>query len=320
MPVRILLPCLCLLFIGMQACQKESLSLKVFREVGSPVADDLTSVWMTDSLHGSITGGRAWERGVILSTSDGGNTWQTDTLLNRKMECIMFDNDGQGYACGQDGIYFKSPGSSHWESFRINYFWNRACHFPDSSHGVMTGGGGFQGGQISTFGSDAFWKLDTLLELPNALAGVCFSDAVTVHAVGLGWIMRSDNAGRHWQRLEHTGDFFQDVQFPTPDVGYICGSSGTILKTANGGQSWQTVRKGGSTGKRNRPFRSLWFTSPDEGYIAGDGGLLWYTGNGGADWLPVEEAPADADFTGIFVLGNKGWAVAKKGRVFCLER
>jgi photosystem II stability/assembly factor-like uncharacterized protein len=303
------------------ACQKEeSTALAVFREIASPVADDFSSVWMLDSLRGVAVGGKAWEKGFLLSTCDGGQTWTPDTFLNRKMECVMFDPSGQGYACGQDFAFFRPAGSLHWQEFRANFQWNKACYFPDNQHGVMVSGASYRPGQVFTFGTEAFWQLDTLQELQNALADLWFSDSLTVHAVGVGWVARSSDAGRTWQRFDVTGDFFQSIHFPTPSVGYICGSSGTILKTTDGGQTWHEIRQGGSGGKRNRPFRALWFVNAEEGYVVGDDGLFWQTENGGADWSQVQQAPEDLNFTDVFALGKRGWAVAKSGRVFYFEK
>lgn len=303
------------------ACQKEeTTSLAVFREIASPVADDFSSIWMTDSLHGTAVGGKAWENGFIISTDDGGQTWMLDTLLSRKMECVMFNSSGQGYVCGQDFALFRPFGMRHWQEFRANFQWNRACYFPDNQRGAMVSSGGYSPGQVSTFGADAFWRLDTVQTTQNAVVAVWFSDSLSVHAVGMGWVMRSSDAGRTWQRLDFTGDFFQSVQFPTPSIGYICGSSGTILKTSDGGQTWREIRKGGSMGKRNQPFRSLWFVSAEEGYIVGDDGLFWQTENGGVSWQQVLQAPEDVDFTDVFALGNRGWAVAKGGQIFYFEK
>lgn len=317
---RILPPVLALLFFAF-ACQKEeTTSLAVFREIASPVADDFSSIWMLDSLQGVAVGGKAWERGFILSTGDGGQTWTLDTLLKRKMECVMFDAGGQSYVCGQDFALVRPIGMGSWLEFRLNYQWNKGCYFPDDRHGVMVNGASYRLGQALIFGNDAFWKLDTTQEFPNALADVWFSDSLSVHAVGMGWVMRSADAGRSWKRLDITGDFFQAVQFPTPSIGYICGSGGTILKTSNGGQSWEEIRKGGSMGKRNQPFRALWFVNAEEGYVVGDSGIFWQTENGGATWQQVLQASEDVDFTDVFALGRQGWAVAKGGRIFYFEK
>jgi photosystem II stability/assembly factor-like uncharacterized protein len=321
MPRFQILPAVLALLLFAIACQKEeTTSLAVFREIASPIAEDFSSIWMLDSLRGVAVGGKAWENGFILSTDDGGRTWTPDTFLNRKMECVMFDPSGQGYVCGQDFALVRLAGTRHWQEFRLNYQWNKGCYFPDAQHGVIVNGATYRLGQALIFGKDAFWKLDTTQEFPNALADVWFSDSLSAHAVGMGWVMRSADAGRRWQRFDITGDFFQSVQFPTPSVGYICGSSGTILKTTDGGQSWQEIRQGGGMGKRNQPFRALWFVDAEEGYLVGDDGLFWQTENGGATWQQVMQAPEDVDFTDVFALGPRGWAVAEGGRIFYFER
>jgi photosystem II stability/assembly factor-like uncharacterized protein len=274
---------------------------------------------MLDSLRGVAVGGKAWQSGFVLSTSDGGQSWQIDTLLERKMECVAFDREGQGYVCGQDFALYRRPGNSLWEQLRVNYNWNRACAYPDGRRGAIVTGGAYQSGAIQAFGPNAFWHLDTIHETANVLADVTFSDSATAHAVGLGWVLRSGDAGRNWQRLEVTGDFFRSVCFPDPLTGYICGSSGTLLKTTDGGRSWREIRKGGSAGKRNRPFRSLCFADAGTGFVVGDDGLLWMTENGGDDWSQAEQVPCDADFTDVFVSGRRGWAVAIGGRMFYFE-
>lgn len=318
--MRLTVAIFAILFTWATACRKEpTVTLLTFREISSPVAGDFSDIRMLDSLHGVAVGGKAWESGFILSSADGGQTWRTDTLLERKMEGIAFDRDGQSYVCGQDFVVYRPAGSSHWDAFRVNYLWNRACHFPDSRHGVVVTGGAFRLGNTLTFGPDASWRLDTVHETANVLADVQFSDSVTAHAVGLGWVLRSDDAGQSWQRLDATGDFFRSVCFPDPRTGYVCGSGGTLLKTVDGGTSWQEIRKGGSTGKRNQAFRSLCFVGADTGFVAGDDGLLWKTENGGKDWSQAEQVPDNVDFTGIFVQEGRGWAVAKGGRIFYFE-
>ena len=78
----------------------------------------------------------------------------------------------------------------------------------------------------------------TLVTLRRALAArrAEFSpDAVAdldVYLTVASRLLRSDDAGRHWQRLDVTGDFFRAVCFADGHTGYICGSSGTLLKTA----------------------------------------------------------------------------------------
>jgi len=308
-----------LLPLLLTSCGKDPISLPSFQELPSPVAEDLSSIAFSDSLNGSLTGGKAWEHGFVMNTFDGGLTWQTDTMLDWKMEHVCFDSKGQGYACGQNTLLYRPPSEQRWRVFRIDYQWLRACHFPDGKRGAVVGGEGYHGGFAHTFGPEPFWKTDTVQAFPNEIGSVWYSDTTTLHAVGFGWVMRSNDAGQSWERLEITGDFFQSIHFPTHSTGYACGSSGTIIKTTDGGQHWRNIRKGGSTGKRLKKFRALWFATAEKGWIVGDGGIFWQTENGGESWNPVEEAPSDADFTHVFTLGKKGWATAKGGRLFSFD-
>lgn len=303
----------------LSGCGKDHVSVPKFRELPSPTHEDLTSIAFRDSLHGSLTGGKAWESGFVLSTDDGGLNWRTDTLFNRKMEHVCFDSNGQGYACGQDVILYRPVGEQHWAIFRTEFQWFRSCHFPDGKRGCAVGGEGYHGGLAHSFGPEPFWVTDTIHTFPNEIQSVWYADASTLHAVGFGWVMRSDDAGRSWQRLNITGDFFQSVHFPTPGTGYLCGYSGNLLKTTDGGRSWQNIRRGGSTGNRLKKFRSLWFATPDTGWVVGEGGIFWQTNDGGNSWQPVAEAPSNADFTAVYSFGRKVWATAKGGRLFCFE-
>jgi len=305
-----------LLLLLLTSCGKDPVSLASFQALPSPITEDISSIAFADSLNGSLTGGKAWKNGFVMNTNDGGLTWHTDTLFNWKMEQVCFDSQGQGYACGQNTLLYRPPGEEHWRIFRNDFQWLRACHFPDGKRGAVVGGEGFHGGFAHTFGPEPFWSTDTIQTFPNEIESVWYSDSVTLHAVGFGWVMRSNNAGRSWERLEITGDFYQSVHFPTASTGYICGSSGTILKTENAGQHWRSIRKGGSTGKRLKAFRALWFATADKGWIVGDDGVFWQTEDGGESWNPVEEAPSNADFTHLFLKGKKGWATAKGGRLF----
>ncbi len=313
---------LCLSVLLGAACRKDKIELAVFRELPRAAAEDLSAVWFTDSLHGVVTGGKTWQGGFILSTSDGGENWMIDTVLANKMECVMFDREGQGYVCGLDGLLLhRPPGGAHWYVFRVDWRWHRACYFPDSRRGVVVSGEGYRNGQVRCFGPEAFWQFDSLQVFPNELHAVWFSDSATVHAAGYGWMMRSDDGGYHWERLPAPGDFYRSVHFPTPQTGYACGYQGTLLKTTNGGRSWQTIREGGSSGHKNRPFRALWFADAERGWLVGEQGIFWSTTDGGRNWQLVAGAPADANFTDVFVRdGGKGWITAEEGRIFYFEQ
>ncbi|MBL7775701.1 MAG: hypothetical protein JNK89_06835, partial [Saprospiraceae bacterium] len=171
-----------LLLVG---CKEDPLSLPIFHEISSPTPYDLTAVWFADSLCGYLTAGAAWTRGELWSTIDGGVHWQLDTAVGSRLEGVVFDADGNGYACGQDGLLLlRYAGTAHWYPVRYDYVWHRSCAFRNLGQGLIVSGEGFQGGGIRKLGPDAPWSLDTTLLFPNALSSLCYSDSQTVHAVG----------------------------------------------------------------------------------------------------------------------------------------
>lgn len=301
------------------ACGKEKIALAGWREIPMPVSADLTSVCFADDQHGVISGGTAWELGVLLSTADGGASWRLDTAFTRKMESVTFSPDGQAYAAGQDMLLYRPPGREQWLLFRTDYKWLRDVHFPSNHQGAVVGGEGYHGGLLRVFGPDYFWTPDTLHEMQGELESVWYADSSTLVAVGAGWVVRSSDAGQSWERLRLTDDFFTSVHFPDGKTGYICSSGGAILKSTDGGSTWNTLRKGGVAGQKRKPFQAIWFSTADRGWVAGDNGLLWQTSDGGQTWQNVADAPNDADFTNIFVKNGHGWITAKGGRLFEFE-
>lgn len=304
------------LLLLLASCGKEEFSLSSFREMRLPVTGDLSAVCFSDSLHGVISGGKAWESGFLLSTANGGDSWTLDTTLNRKMEHVTFSPSGQGYACGQDLMFLRTPGATHWEQMRQDFQWLRCAHFPDDKHGAAVSGEGYHGGQTRVFGPDVFWQLDTIQYFQGELEAVWFADASTIIAVGTGWVIRSEDAGQSWERLRLSDDFFTSVHFPDAKTGYICGNSGSILKSTDGGKNWEALRKGGTTGLRHKGFRAIWFENPERGWLVGDQGIFWQTTDGGKHWKQVKEAPEDVDYTDVFTLNGRGWATGKDGRAF----
>lgn len=253
---------------------------------------------------------------MIYSSSDGGQSWQVDTLLDRKMEHVSFDSRGRAYVCGQDQLLIREPGQAQWQVLRTDFQWLRCAHFPTEKYGATVGGEGFHGGRLHVFGPNAFWQQDTLHDIDGELDAVWYADSTTLLAAGAGWVIRSTDAGKSWERLRIENDIFTAIHFPTSQTGYLCGNQGSLYKTMNGGASWTKLRQGGSTGARHKPFRALWFKDADTGWLVGDNGIFWQTNDGGDTWKSIENAPSDADFTDIFWIGNQGWATARGGRLF----
>lgn len=106
-----------------------------------------------------------------------------------------------------------------------------------------------------------------------------------------------------------------DIFFVAPDVGYVSGYSGTILKTVDGGRTW-TAQLGGDPQSQEREIRMLHFVDRTHGWALqpGSPGKLLRTTNG-QDWEQagnVPEATMEYQFVsptvGILLEGNPNFS------------
>lgn len=72
------------------------------------------------------------------------------------------------------------------------------------------------------------------------------------------------------------------------DIAWMCGPSGVVIKTTNGGSTWALA----NTGLTGNDFYTIYAFDATNCWVgAGDGGL-WHTINGGANWSFVTLSPA----------------------------
>lgn len=308
---------LLILSIAVGGCGKEKIELE-WIELESGSSSTLTSVYFTDSEHGHIVGGDTWFHGIYLETTDGGIHWQMDTLENKQLFGIQFNQSQHGYAVGIDGYLFKKDTPhSDWIFHKLpNWDPLRDVCFYDENRGVVVGGTAFRFGVLMTLGPELTPIVTDTFE--NELSAVCFSDQTTVHVAGYGIILRSTDGGINWTISETNGDFYRAIHFPTSTIGYIVGSSGSILKTTDAGQNWKKLIDGDKLTVKNTPFRSVYFINAEKGYLVGERGTFWRTLDGGNNWQIVKDFPK-ADLYDIYVIGNTGYIVGENGRIFQFE-
>ncbi len=295
------------------SCGKEKIEI-FWEEQTTGVSSALTSVYFTDKLTGHVIGGDTWFQGYYLSTEDGGDTWTVDSLTNKKMFDLQFLEDGYGVTVGINGaVYRKETPDAPWKFLRIPR-WDimRGVAYKNRNDGIVVGGVAYGFGVVLRLENNVMTQMDTL---ENELDAVAYSDDNTVHAVGFGIVMRSDDSGDNWTRLNVYGDFFRAIHFPSETVGYVVGSGGTILKTTDGGQQWKKIRKGEKASVSNVPFRDVYFMNEDRGYVVGEDGTFWRTTNGGDDWEIIKDFP-NVDLLGIHMVNEHGYVVSEQGRIF----
>jgi len=109
-----------------------------------------------------------------------------------------------------------------------------------------------------------------------------FVDGVTVVVGERGHVLISEDRGRNWRQLEiPSRATLTGVHFHDKKLGWVVGHDATILRTADGGETWDRVYY---DPEEESPLFDIWFRDAENGFAAGAYGLFLVTADGGTTW------------------------------------
>ncbi len=296
---RLLIILLILLFsLG---CKKNLLQLSI-QTIPSGTTDQLNGIYFIDNNNGYIVGGDRYQRGILLRTKNGGSTWTNTQIEAKMLEDIAFV-DSVGFAVGVDGkIASTINGGDSWSSFQSPGWTDlHSIKAADINSWVSVGGIAWHRGVVHTsLDRGLSWHLDTL---DQELRVIHMIDAQNGFAAGYGTIIKTANTAVDWEHTGADGDFFIDLDFPSASVGYAVGYNGSILKTTDGGLSWDTQRN--PTARKQIYLEAVSFVDEQEGYAVGRKGVFLKTTNGGKKWQQVDTGTKE-DLYDVWPFGPQG--------------
>ena len=224
-----------------------------------------------------------YNSGLVFATTDGGFTWrqQVDDSSFYSLFDIHFANSQNGLAAGTGTILRTRDGGKTWQRQFFD-FWGRTEFYA------------------------AF-----LVDTSTAWVG------------GIDYLFSTNDGGRTWQKTSVLAGMqyyiIWDILFTSPLTGRIVGTdaiarSGFVLKTTDGGQSWEKVLSGYTAS-----FNGLHFSDDQRGWVVGDGGILVSTNDGGASWdvKPLHHFRRNLRDV-FFIDGKNGWVVGDVGTIIYL--
>ncbi len=263
-----------------------------------PDREDYYDAFVLDANNAWVSGGR----GLILHVTNNGQDFaMLETGVQKAIYEVDFATAEDGVAVGQDGIVLKTG----------------------------------DGGQTWTRIPIELPLLDWQVAQPHYFAVSRGADAQHIWAVGpVGAIIRSQDGGETWENLSLWCDMSFDnfatsdpaddpestlrlnpcdvtlngVSFPTNTDGWVAGEFGIILRTQDGGVTWQRQRDVHNLPKYTRPelpeeeairqripplyIEDLFlidvdFRSAQEGYVTGESGTLLQTTDAGETWTNI---------------------------------
>ena len=264
---------------------------------------------------GGATGWGGTSDGIILHTTNGGETWEVQQDLQTPLNAMDFVNENKGWAVGRDGlIKFTSNGGANWgtQTSPLTKTLTSVC-FTDENNGWIVSMSNW-GEIIHTTNGGTTWTLQTNPS-GNPLHDVFFIDGNKGWAVGLdSSVIRTTDGGAHWEWINvnaSLGYRFASVFFVDEMHGWITGIYGSIMRTTNGGETWQEVESG-----IDETLNDIYFIDKEIGWVVGDAGTVLHSIDGGASWSEQVSGVATNFLTSIcFVDGQKGWVAGEGGTI-----
>ena len=277
-------------------------------------------------------GWAAGSRGTLLSTTDGGKSWQTQSQPTEDaVRDIYFSDQLNGWLVCERNIYDlksndepraylmkTSDGGEHWK--RVN------MRGADVDARLMRaifsrGGRGWtfgEGGAIyTTHDSGASW---IKMQAPTRylLLGGTFIDENSGWLVGAGaTILQTSDGGETWHhsRLPNaTNVRFGSTSFVNARLGWAVGTGGAIYRTINGGRTWQRQNSGVSA-----DLLDVKFLDAVEGWAVGAEGTVLHTSDGGFHWTAERSGTPHALERIFFADRAHGWAVVFGGTIIVYD-
>jgi photosystem II stability/assembly factor-like uncharacterized protein len=242
----------------------------------------------------------AGDKGVMMTTDDGGRTWNRQTLKRGSkyydLYSVAFTPDGsRGWAVGDAGTIFRTDDrAASWTEQTGPPGLNAALLKVAVADQQRFCASGEHGVLLCTSDGGATWSLQKFHDF--AFFDIAYSDANNVWAVGeFATLLRSSDGGKTWQAKNGgeigKGDPLFSIAF-NGRQGIAVGLIGTSMQTNDGGNTWQAHEL--PIGHRSLYTVSTVPTQPGEFYAAGEQGLSALINNGEVTSVPSGSADAIA--------------------------
>jgi len=188
------------------------------------------------------------ERGHILISTDGGETWQQQQVPTRTaLTGVYFHDRNLGWVVGHDSAILRTTdGGVTWELVNWapddeNPFFD--VWFSDTDNGVVIGA---YGGYWETTDGGTTWSSRWISEDDWHLHKIARSEGGRLYIAGeAGSVYRSDDNGENWVTLPtlYQGSYFGVLPLEGDSV-LLFGLRGHLFRSDDAGESWEELETG----------------------------------------------------------------------------
>lgn len=253
----------------------------------SVVGQDIKDVFFINNNYGWAVGNvstidnNSYNHGLVL-TEDGGNTWSAH-LTNTILESVIYLNEQQGWITGSHPAFPISSGRAIYHTTDTN---------------------------IPSF-QNIDYSISRYISLPSGTLPFkqVVEDRNEIWMVGgRGVILKKGINDKYWDCKTNVTNNLFAVQYVTAQVAWAVGHRGIIIKSIDGGITWEEEPQ-----FTDQTLLDLVFVNETIGYTVGSKGEIWKTINGGNDWILQQTNITQYLKSTTFINENKGWAVGDDG-------
>lgn len=278
-----------------------------------------------------VTKERGWivgTNGVMLTTDDGGVSWQphqrttTDTIIQ-----IHFTDESTGwmlcerniYSRGKDAISYlqkTTNGGRTWDKIEFQDIGReRVTRMLFGAEGRATAFG--EGGYFYDLRGDGLtWK-----KSGSAIHFLLLDGAFSLGGVGAivgagGTIMFTEDSGLTWAAATVLGDThtkFNAVSFASNKGGWAVGNGGKIFHSNGRAKLWRQQAQVTSSN-----LNDVYFANASTGWVVGDDGTILRTRDGGNSWVETLSKVSHR-LEKIVFLGRRGFAIGYGGTILTYD-
>ena len=194
--------------------------------------------------------------GTVIHTNDGGVTWgNQESKTKNQLFDLCFINENKGFVVGEFGtILYTKDGGKNWNTFSTGEdIILNGIDFINEEEGIVVGEFGNilytkDGGKTwgKIMGGEKVTEIAELAEALPTLNSVSFLDSNYGVAVGIdGYILRTTNGGKSWERISNKRKNHLFRVKARDGFFYAVGLNGTVLLSTDKGKTWEFDGPGG---------------------------------------------------------------------------
>lgn len=255
------------------------------------------------------TGYFCGDNGALRKTTNGGLNW---TALSPGVSVTIYSISAPSqnilYACTNQGIVIKSTdGGNTFTNLNVSTNSLLALDFSSNDTGYVSGQGGVA---YKTNNGGLNWTTLNLSTVNNSWGIHATSNNTVFISANYGTIRKSTNGGTTITSSYAEGANLNTIFFATKMIGYAGGSGGALIKTLNGGLTWELMNTG-----TTQSIEDIHFVNAKTGYAVGGSGLIMKTTDGGDNFNLKLISPNGREIWESYTYEKIKWSNAILGNV-----